>query len=156
MKKILRLFVLTMLLVAPSCVMAQSQMRLQLANGQSAVYVLADSPVVGFADSKLVVTVKGESTQFELSEVQKFTFEAVSTGISQAAAEGTLRFDYSDGRTLRVSGASVNKAMLFDAAGRVVTTASVQDGQAEIGVSTLPAGVYVLKVGSQSLKITRK
>ena len=155
MKKILRVFLLLMAIVAPATMSAQTYLHLDLADGHKYDCKLADSPVIKFADSRLVITVSESATEFEIANVKKFYFNESPTGISQAAA-AALQFDYADGRVLRVSGTDAAAVQLYDVAGRVVATQTVENGAAAVSVQTLPAGVYVLKVGTQSVKITKK
>lgn len=157
MKQIFRLLLLVLMVVFPSSMKAQSQLRLELNDGTSAVCLLAEKPVILFSGTKLVLKVGEQKSQFEIEEVKKFFFEIVGTGINPVENAEAVRYDYTDGRNLRISGATgVAAVQLYDVAGKVVATQQVDNGAASVNLQTLPAGVYVLKVGAQSMKISKK
>ncbi len=116
---------------------------------------------ITFADDNMIVTPNDETTRiwsFVMPETKTITFEgdginAIGNPMADASA---LKLVYSGGllgATGLAPGACA-KAAVYDISGRTVITAAHWDGT-PISVASLPAGVYVFKVNSQTIKFTK-
>lgn len=140
----------------PLGAMAQSQMRLDLTDGTSFVYVLSENPKITFSNNEMVVTVSEKNTTFAIENVQKFYFEAVGTSIEQTAATADVVVRYVDGRNVEVATSKAENLWLYNAQGKLVKQEKLGAGATSIALSTLPAGAYILKVGEKVVKLTVK
>lgn len=156
MVNILRTFFLSLLTLLPMGALAQSQMRLELNDGSSFVYVLSKNPKLTFANSEMVVTVSEQNTTFALANVKKFYFEDAKTSIEQTAATADVVIRYTDGSNVEVVTAKAESLWLYNAQGKLMQHAELATGITSIPLSTLPAGTYILKVGEKTVKLTTK
>lgn len=148
MKKILTLIVM---LAAVAAASAKSVV-FTLSDGTLVYYLLGGetNPVMKFVDGKVVVN----ADTYEFSEVKNFYISATDdpTSVEEVKAQ-TSKFD---GKTLVVPTENANVAV-FDASGKKVKASiSVANGSTLVDLSSLPKGVYVIKVGGSSIKVMCK
>lgn len=155
MKKILSLPIMAMLSVAAT---AQVKMVVVQSDGSNKEFDLATTQKLTFADDYLNVSNTLAAAQsFSLSNVKviKFTGGATSIeSVSQSPA-AKLSFAYANG-TIAVNGLSQpTNAALYTIGGQQVSRLSSWDGS-PVSVSTLPQGVYIIKVGNAAYKFVKK
>lgn len=148
MKKILTLIVM---LAAVAAASAKSVV-FTLSDGTLVYYLLGGetNPVMKFVDGKVVVN----ADTYEFSEVKNFYISATDdpTSVEEVKALPS-KFD---GKTLVVPTENANVAV-FDASGKKVKASiSVANGSTLVDLSSLPKGVYVIKVGGSSIKVMCK
>ena len=106
---------------------------------------------ITFADGNAVVTASdGQTYTYPLTELQKMTFTANATAI-KALPKQDQGLTYKGG-TLHVTGTGM--LHIYNAAGALVQMAHVQEG-ANINLSTLPKGIYVVNMGQSTIKVRR-
>lgn len=94
-----------------------------------------------------------------LTGVEYVTFRIgkEDTGIHQTKADNTLRLLTPVHYELKLSGCGdANHAIVYDVKGAQVAAANVSNGATTISVAHLPAGVYIVKVGTKALKFIKK
>lgn len=108
-----------------------------LNNGDKSEVLFSDMPEFTYADGYVTLQSNNPSTtlSWPIENLQKFTFEEVSTGIRDVKATGLDI--YSD------------KLSVYDLNGRLVR-------QNVKSLSELPKGVYIVKDGSVTIKVVRK
>ena len=120
-------------------------------------YMLSDKPQVTFEGNSLhIVSEKADAT-YNLLDIQNFTYETQSvTGVSELREEPAT-IDYNNGE-LVVSGLKANGAVsIYAMDGKLVQqrTAS-RGGTFRLSLSSLPHGVYIVKVGNITYKIMKR
>jgi len=120
-------------------------------------YMLSDKPQVTFEGNNLhIVSEKADAT-YNLLDVLNFTYETQSvTGVSELREEPAT-IDYNNGE-LVVSGLKANNAVsIYAMDGKLVQqqTAS-RGGTFRLSLSSLPQGVYIVKVGNITYKIMKR
>ena len=120
-------------------------------------YMLSDKPQVTFEGNNLhIVSEKADAT-YNLLDVLNFTYETQSvTGVSELREEPAT-IDYNNGE-LVVSGLKANDAVsIYAMDGKLVQqqTAS-RGGTFRLSLSSLPQGVYIVKVGNITYKIMKR
>ena len=60
-----------------------------------------------------------------------------------------------DGR-VGIQASGVNEAVVYDMTGRRVASVTLTDGMGEVNTSSLPAGIYMLRLGSEAVKLAVK
>lgn len=141
--------ILTLLLLA--CQMLAfadgSALLITFKDGKKAGYILSQKPTVTFADSKLNIKVDDASTEYNVADVNTFTFvdEKEITGIEEIA-KGNSLFEYRNGR-IHAEGASIQ---VYSLDGKQLT-----HGETTVSLANYPNGVYVIKMNNQVIKIRK-
>lgn len=126
-------------------------------NGTKTTFILAEQPELTFADKALHISVSGKSTDFEIGDVKQFYFGDAATDIAAPQADGLRVVCQSDDKIV-IEGVGAHAVVqLFALNGtRLTGHASVADGRAEVTLTSLPKGIYLIKINQQTFKIYRK
>lgn len=136
----------------------QRQLVLLLASGEQIAYLTSEQPSFQLIDDKLVLTSMRVQVEYEAKDITKFYLEkAADTGIEQMEQTGKAIPSYSDG-FLSISNAKPHTPVgITDLRGVVVKRLAVgDDGQLVVNLNMLPAGVYIINIGRNIVKITKK
>ena len=136
----------------------QRQLVLLLASGEQIAYLTSEQPSFQLIDDKLVLTSMRVQVEYEAKDITKFSLEkAADTGIEQMEQTGKAIPSYSDG-FLSISNAQPHTPVnITDLRGVVVRRLAVgDDGQLVVNLNMLPAGVYIINIGRNIVKITKK
>lgn len=124
-------------------------------------FAISEVQRIDFAGDALnVVSTNGESTTYAFDDVVKITFDESSTAIQTVAAPGQGRLTFTvanDGTTLTVNGwdsSAQTSLQLYSVGGANVASQAHWSGQS-VDISSLPHGVYVLKVGNRTAKFRK-
>ncbi|MBO4804497.1 MAG: hypothetical protein J5554_00485 [Paludibacteraceae bacterium] len=150
------LMILALLYGALSATAAVQYMTIELKSGGKFSFLLADNPIVTYANGDLSVN-GSPSTSYAISGVKNYHFtEKNETGLSSVSSE-TLSIVSLDDNTLGIQNAPASaKAILLTATGVVASTAVVDASGAATLVLPQQKGLYVLSVGELSIKLIRK
>lgn len=106
---------------------------------------------ITFADGNALVTATdGQVYTYPLTELQKMTFTMNPTAI-KALPTKEKGLTYKGG-TLKVTGTGILR--VYNSAGALLQIAHVKDA-ANINLSALPKGVYVVSMGQQTIKVKK-
>lgn len=119
-----------------------SYLTLQRTNGTEQSLML-DNLRITFSGNNLVATNGTETASIPLAEMQKMFFAAKPTAISEAAASEAISATISGGR-LTVNAPKGTSVSVFSIDGR------------RMGTEGLTEGVYLVKVGGRTIKVTGK
>lgn len=125
---------------------APTALKLHLADGSTVGYILNQKPRITFGADDMTVTTADATAAYRRDEIESMSFaEAPSTGI------GDIR-EYPGG-VLRFTGSEI---AAHGAAIEVYTTGGylAASGYGTISTTSLAPGLYIVRAGSQSLKIT--
>lgn len=124
--------------------------RVHMRDGSHTQFLLATSPRISVTDNTFKVEVDGGGIEVPRSQVLSYSYVAEAGITTPGTTDLVVRVQ---GRDITVSGLPESQtATLFDLGGTAV--ASCQAPQATL---TAPApGVYILRSGSQTLKLTVK
>lgn len=125
--------------------------------GEETVIALADEPVITINEGVLKVTVAGEEKlSADLSEGLSYSFsETAPTAIQEILTEESSRLEQGhvyfaharEGETIRV----------FTVDGRLVASQRISgEGIADIDLTTLGKGLYIVKSAKTSIKVVNK
>lgn len=148
----LRGLLTTILLSVGALAMAQSCLVVQLKDGSAHYYVLAEQPKITFQGTTLDIAAAEAQTQIDLVEVQDFHFTDQPDGIANIKG-GDTRFSYLN-NVVRVSG--VDGISIYDTAGNLITSAKGSGSETVIDLNSQPAGTYIVRMGSRSVKVRVK
>ncbi len=153
MKKLLSLIIL---FVFAHSVMADD-MLLQIwqSDGNVVNIDLSEEPVTRYADGNLIITTTKTTISYPLEKVAKYTYISAD-GIESVNG---MRSKFSqDGETLIFSGlAQGTEISVYASSGQMIRkTKAGPQAKTTVSVSSLPPGVYMVKVNSITYKITKR
>lgn len=156
---------LGMFFVAPATLMAADDVQttrqalvLKFADSTTASFILADKPVVGFADGRLTVKSDVAAADYNQKDVAEFYFDyVVPTSIASTDAAKHITFCYDGGDIINVYSDSPIDASVYTADGKLVAQNKTKAGTAEVNIGGCKPGMYLLSVGgSHTIKIFKK
>jgi len=127
-------------------------------SGEKVYFDLNDMPETTFENGMLVIKTNNASVQYHLENILRYTFEGTgntginlqpserSISISQTGDEVTMR-NLSEGTTVTVYAANGTLLEQRTVSGRSPFTLSV---------AQRPAGVYIVKAGSETIKLMKR
>lgn len=124
------------------CLSAAAQQTLNIHTTTQGIvsFTFAEKPQVSFPSAEVLAVKAGSVTlEFPYSEVQKITFE---DGVD-AVEKLTVR-DASD------------VVLVYDLTGKLMLRGKAVEGTSTIDLSTLHSGVYVIKDGKRTYKVTKR
>lgn len=127
-------------------------------DGSKTAFVLSEKPEVTFVGKVLRVSVNGKNTDFEISGVKQFRFNDAATDIEMLKADDTKIF-YQLGDKVIIEGIRANvPVQLYSVSGTLLKgRVSFSDDHAEVSFTSLPKGIYLIKISNQqTIKIYRK
>lgn len=131
------LFTLLLAIVGTISAMAQSVetcVIVELKNGEKVTIALSEKPKAQFENTDLLLTSEKFEGRYSTTDIKRFYFEDVETGITQIADEAKTN------------------GVIYDIEGRKVGTF-----KGTIDSTSLPVGVYVVKTeGGKTFKVTKK
>ncbi|MGN0233855.1 MAG: T9SS type A sorting domain-containing protein [Bacteroidaceae bacterium] len=149
MKKVL-ILVAALLCAAPIVADEYNYLTVTCTNAEQSIS-LPTVQKITFADGNAVVTASdGQTYTYPLTELQKMTFTMNPTAI-KALPTQEKGLTYKGG-TLRVTGTGL--LYVYNSAGVLVQMAHVKDA-ANINLSSLPKGIYVVNMGQQTIKVKK-
>lgn len=149
------------LLLSVICVVASSfawaegdALNLTMKDGTIHSFLLSEEPIVTMADDYLVITLSDNSTaSYDLYQVSKYTFGS-STGISKVLSSKDISLS---GDNIIFQGITNGKVDVSSLSGaKANASVSESGGNTVVSLSSLPAGVYVVKVNNAVIKISKK
>lgn len=133
--------------------------QLSIKGQTDASFPLAELEELVFEGSQMVVSLKGGNTQvFNTNNIQKLFFMPTSTRLPSTIhnklsfypnpARSEIRFSAFDEGQLPIE--------IYTLTGVRVLQTTMQQGQYTLDVNSLPAGIYLLKAGTQTFKLQKK
>jgi len=127
------------------------------AGGEETVIALADSPVMTISDGLLKVTVAGEEKlSASLSDGLTYSFsETVPTSISEILNDEMPRME--QGHVYFAHAVKGEIVRVFTVDGKLVASQRVaENGSADIDLTVLAKGLYIVKSSKTSIKVINK
>lgn len=157
MRKILLSFMLALFALA-----AQAQARLVVweKGGGKVVYQLSEQPTTTFEQGKLVLRTNTATVSYHLENVLRYTYEGVDNtlaeGISLQSEEALVKIDRT-GQQVTFSGLRHGATVsLYGTNGILLEQQRASEsGTVTLSVSHRPSGVYVVKTGNQTIKLSQ-
>ena len=158
MKKTTMLLVWLLLSIGVKAEDKQNTLVVLTKSGVRTAFVLQDKPEVTFRGTDLVVTAKEAETTFPLADVLRFVYELNdASGIDERQLEDPA-FSYDASGALVVThvqaGATVG---VYSLDGKLIQQLTPRRaGTYRLPLSGLPKGVYMVRVGTVTCKITKR
>lgn len=129
-------------------------LKLTLKTGNTVTFELSKRPEITFSEEKMKITAEEAAVEYPFADIDGFAFENVETGISQTKA-GELRIRAIGQGEWSIDG-DMGAVKVCDLSGKqcpVVTQTA--DSHTILSLTSLPAGVYLVTVGSQTFKLVK-
>lgn len=156
MKRLLCFLMMALILATTLSVFAQTPcLVVWLSSGEKAYYALDEQPITTYRERCLVVTTSSLSVSYPLENVNKFTYDNLSTGIRTAES---LRKLWVEGNILYASGLNEGSLLqVYTTDGRLLT--AVESSGADVTtvvLGKLPKCVLVVKVNGLTQKFLKQ
>lgn len=144
-----------LLCLMPAKMLAQSQtLVLWHADGTTTEVELYTMPRIQMQADKMVITSQGVSQEFVKTDVLRFTYKGIGTGISQVNPKTAYRVDKDRVTFYGIS--STDRIGVYTTGGMQIPVRLTDDGnKAILSLSSLPSGVYLVNVNGRTLKFIR-
>ncbi len=127
-------------------------------DGSIITYAFEDKPVISYSGEELVISTSSISVQYSLAYLRKLTLEGDWNrvdGIDQATIPGT-EFSFSDDGANVCGEKPGTPFYVFNTRGMKLHQGIIDaNGKADIRMTNLPKGIYVIKTQSTSFKIKK-
>lgn len=124
---------------------AGKALQIEFNDGKKAVYALAKQPAVTFYGPDFTIKSADAETSYPRADVKNFTFVDYSTtGIGMV---GTTAYTYIN----NVFGCQGHDIEVYDLSGSRIAA-----GADSVSLTSLPAGVYVVRANNHSIKVVKK
>ena len=155
MKKLFILAVLAGLLMPAAKVLAQGQtLVLHHADGKTSEVELFTMPRIQLTADKMIITAQGTSLEYAKTDVVRFSYKGVGTGISNVGPETRYRIDQDRVTFFGIS--STDRVSVYNAGGVQIPVRLSSDGHdAVLSLADLPQGVYLVTINGKTLKFIR-
>lgn len=134
---------------------AEHALVVQLVNGSTQSFVLADKPEITMTNGMMNVTSADVSSAYKMTAVTDFHFTDIPATEIQKVNANELRFVRQSNDLIRIYGNS-GTITVYDTNGQRQPAAITAGGnEKDINLSSMPKGMYIIKTNSQSYKITK-
>ena len=159
-KKRLTLILTVLLFVLPSMTWAQTikqQLVVWQKNGDKVRYDLAELPETSFENGLLIITTSKTTEKYQLANILRYTYEGVNTAVELLPNERSVSVNQ-EGDVITFQNLKAGTAVsIYAANGTLVEKQTASEGQPlTLSISQRPAGVYLVKAGSQTIKLLKQ
>ena len=147
-----RKLITMLLLLAATVAWGQTEKRLVVwqKSGEKVYFDLADLPETTFEEGKLVIKTNQATVSYQLENILRYTYQGfVATGIEQQANDRTDEVTFGN----LPEGSTVG---LYAANGMLLEQFKTNAGKTfTLSIRHRPSGVYIVKAGKETIKLTR-
>lgn len=128
-------------------------------SGEKVYYELSEMPETTFENGMLVIRTSSNSVgiQYLQENILRYTYEGVATGVELMANEHSVSINH-EGNTVTFEGLKEGSEVhLFASNGMLLESLRAVEGRRLIlSVDQRPAGVYLVKCGSETIKLMKR
>lgn len=127
-------------------------------SGEKVYYDIAKQPETTFKNGYLVIKCTNQSAvYYQLSNILRYTYEGVNTAIDLMPNERSVSISH-EGDAVTITNLPEGSAIqVYAANGVLLETLKAQSGQPlTLSVSQRPSGVYLVKCGSETIKLMKR
>ena len=152
------LFLTLLLLLAP-CLLplanAQEQIRV-FKDGSSTWFLLAEKPVLTFTETQMAVNSSTVSASYDFADIKEYRFTDKTSALRPLQKDATRFVRQPDGDIL-IYGCSAGAVRLYDMSGhQLPANVTPQSDALRVSLRQLPAGIYLIHLNQQTIKVTKK
>lgn len=127
-------------------------------SGEKVYFDLNDMPETTFENGMLVIRTNNASVQYHLENILRYTFEGTgNTGINLLPSERSISIS-KDGDEVTMRNLSEGTTVtIYAVNGTLLEQRTVSDhSPLTLSVAQRPAGVYIVKAGSETIKLMKR
>ncbi len=148
-------FLLALLFLLPLRAAERDCLIVHLQSGDHVVFMLEDNPQIYFTETGAEINMHS----YQFSEVKKYTFgdsEHLPQGLSDLIAHESVAMH--DGKLIVSMQESDTRLCIYTITGQEMQLPHITrtDNKAVVDINNLPAGVYVLGIGTESIKFVKR
>jgi hypothetical protein len=127
-------------------------------SGEKVYFDLNDMPETTFENGMLVIKTNNASVQYHLENILRYTFEGTgNTGINLQPSERSISMSKEGDEVTMRNLRAGTVVTIYAANGTILETKHVTDNQPlTLSVAQRPAGVYIVKAGSETIKLLKQ
>lgn len=142
-------------LFVPAQAQDNATLVLWLSDGTKTDIEVSQLPQIKFENDKVIITSSVLNMEYKAEEVLRFTYKGEGTAISPIQDEAGVSQE--NGRLVFHGISSANQVSVYSTNGtRIPVSLSNNGGFYSLSLSTIPTGVYILKVNGKTSKFTKK
>lgn len=142
-------------LFVPAQAQDNATLVLWLSDGTKTDIEVSQLPQIKFENDKVIITSSVLNMEYKAEEVLRFTYKGEGTAISPIQDEASVSQE--NGRLVFHGISSANQVSVYSTNGtRIPVSLSNNGGFYSLSLSTIPTGVYILKVNGKTSKFTKK
>ena len=128
-----------------------------LKSGEKVVYDPAESPETTFSGTQLIIRTAKATVNYERKNVLRYTYESVYSGIELQPGERRVQIDR-EGYDITFRGLpSGTVGKIYTVNGMLIDQVKVIDGQPlSLSLQNRPSGVYIIKAGTETIKLLKQ
>lgn len=125
---------------------------------QKDYYLLSERPIITMSNGDFILTTTNTTVTYEFEDVMKFTLaDDVTTAITEVKAVTEPSVERQSDRVIFTGCKPKSPIRIYSMSGQLVDTQwADEDGRAEVSISGLSAGVYVVKSDNVNIKIAKR
>ena len=154
-----RKLITMLLLLAATVAWGQTEKRLVVwqKSGEKVYFDLADLPETTFEDGKLVIKTNQATVSYQLENILRYTYQGfVATGIEQQANDRTVTVSREADEVTFGNLPEGSTVGLYAANGMLLEQFKTNAGKTfTLSIRLRPSGVYIVKAGKETIKLTR-
>jgi hypothetical protein len=128
---------------------------LWLADGTKTDIEVSQQPQIKFENDKVIITSSVLNMEYNADEILRFTYKGEGTAISPIHKDAGVSQE--DGRLVFHGITSANQVSIYSTNGmRIPVSIVTADGHYSLSLSSIPSGVYILKVNGKTSKFTKR
>lgn len=159
MKKVFIHFCLSLLMFSmavPTFAGEPTGLHLFFADGSDKWFLFTQQPVVTFSKSELTISTSDATFTYTFDDVAEFQFGNPDPDVITGQISITPRIVH-HGNTILIYGTRVDAVCLYELSGRKLAACVQRQGDAvSISLQSLPAGVYIIRINNQTIKVSKK
>ena len=156
MKNLLRSIGVLMTMASAPTFAETTHVTVDLTDGTQFSYLLSESPKISYKADSLIVSGPARAA-FELSKVDSYHFTDGTVSDAAVVESNEIRITYSDNSHVKVEGLQPKSpVVLYSVGGAAIQQVNAsEEGMAELELPQAK-GVYILKTGSQNVKLIKE
>ena len=134
----------------------QTVLHLIFKDGTSTWFLLTEQPVLTFTDTQLEVNSSTVSASYDFADIEEYRFADLTTALRPLSKNET-RFVRQNNDNILIEGCPAEAVSLYDLSGhRLAARMQQQSGGVSVSLRHLPAGIYLIRMNQQTIKVTKK
>ena len=136
---------------------AEPQLKVWKKDKSTVLFALAEKPVTTFSDNKLVIKTSSATVEYPLADILRYTYEGVETGIETIESENSVVVRQEPDKLQLTNLKSDTEVYLYNASGRLLDILKSNGTDAvTISIASRPQGMYIVKCGSETIKLMKR